>query len=473
MKAARLLALCWVTWALAGAPPPALPRARILWTGDILLSRQVETALAGGQGSPWQAWRTLFAEADWVAGNLEGAVGRAEDCREAASPCFPITAARLPLLVQAGFQGLSVENNHAWDLGETGRQATLANLRDQGLLALDYETSPHFLDIHGIQVAVVALNLVGGPAHHAQALSDVAVRQKLRLARALSGLVIVSVHWGTEFLEWPSTAQREAAAWLVGEGADLVIGHHPHVVQPPEAVAGHPVFFSLGNHLFDQKYPATRQGLVADCRIVGGSLSCQGIASVSEPGSGITRPDGVRTYDLPKVALHVPLACGGYELRAIPDPSRRDGAFRLAGYRDGRKCWESPLRRFASVETARLDGREDFLVSLEWHASVLDHETALRPYVYQVTPRGLVARWRGTALAWPLLDARVLPGDEGILAALHRGDSFLTPGAGAGRRRVAAYRWNGFGFSGVEDPELQRRCRQRLGVGLDGNPERP
>ena len=66
--------------------------------------------------------------------------------------------------------------------------------------------------------------------------------------------------------------QQQQARWLVEHGADLIVGHHPHVVQAPACVEGRPVFFSLGNHLFDQKYAETKDGLIADCSVHGGRL---------------------------------------------------------------------------------------------------------------------------------------------------------------------------------------------------------
>jgi poly-gamma-glutamate synthesis protein (capsule biosynthesis protein) len=75
----------------------------------------------------------------------------------------------------------------------------------------------------------------------------------MRLARSLAELVVVYIHWGSELLDWPNTGQREAAGWLIQNGADVIVGHHPHVVQTPECVRGRPVFFSLGNHVFDQR----------------------------------------------------------------------------------------------------------------------------------------------------------------------------------------------------------------------------
>jgi poly-gamma-glutamate synthesis protein (capsule biosynthesis protein) len=85
--------------------------------------------------------------------------------------------------------------------------------------------------------------------------------------------------------DWPSESQQAAARWLIAHGADLIVGHHPHVTQAAACVAGRPVFYSLGNHLFDQKYPETKQGLIADCRIADGRLRCGALRTETPRGS--------------------------------------------------------------------------------------------------------------------------------------------------------------------------------------------
>jgi poly-gamma-glutamate synthesis protein (capsule biosynthesis protein) len=107
--------------------------------------------------------------------------------------------------------------------------------------------------------------------------------------------------------------------------------------------------------------------------------------------------------------------------------------------------------------------RPQFLLSLERRASPIDSQREPRPYVYEVGPHGFLARWRGSALAWPLLDARLLPGSSGVLCALHRRDSFLMLSPESKGKRVAAYRWNGFGFDGIVDEGIISACRDLLG----------
>jgi poly-gamma-glutamate synthesis protein (capsule biosynthesis protein) len=96
--------------------------------------------------------------------------------------------------------------------------------------------------------------------------------------------------------------------------------------------------------------------------------------------------------------------------------------------------------------------------TLERRRSTIDGEDGLRPYVYEVGPKGLVARWRGSALAWPLLDAALLPGRDGLVCALHRRDSFVVLRPDSAGVRTAVYRWNGFGFSGVDDATAVAAC---------------
>ncbi len=78
----------------------------------------------------------------------------------------------------------------------------------------------------------------------------------------------------------------------------------------------------------------------------------------------------------------------------------------------------------------------------------------LRAYFYSIEKGGLVPRWRSSALAWPLLDAVISPDMQQILCALHRGDSFVNLNPASQKKRVIAYRWNGFGFTGINNTAI-------------------
>jgi poly-gamma-glutamate synthesis protein (capsule biosynthesis protein) len=293
--------VCLLLAATSAGPAATRREARLLFTGDILLSRQVEIEMARRQASPWIHLQNLLHSADWVGGNLEGALGSLSDCAPGKSPCFAVSAANADLLRHAGFRGVTIENNHAGDLGAAGRRRTRETLQQAGLVAIDFENSPQFvrlnpqfLRLNNVELAFLALNTIPAADGRVLGLPSPEVAEKLRAARQRAAFVIVSIHWGNELIPWPSEAQKKGAAWLVEHGADLILGHHPHVIQPPECIQGRPVFFSLGNHVFDQANPATKEGMIADCRVDDRRLRCQSIRTHTRPGSSfpsITDPD--------------------------------------------------------------------------------------------------------------------------------------------------------------------------------------
>lgn len=445
---------------------------RLLFTGDVLFSQQVAAEIRLRHQSPWVNLGELLHSADWVGGNLEGAVGASSNCREVSpsSPCFAIDPSLLALARSAGFAALGNENNHAGDLGPAGRESTRQALGAADLLPLTFEGSPAFVRLGQLTIAVVSVTTVADHDGIPAELPSITLEQKLRLAHALANVVVVSVHWGSELIDWPTERQRQQATWLIAHGADVIFGHHPHVVQSPECVAGKPVFFSLGNHIFDQKYPATKEGLIADCRITGASLSCGALRTRTPSGSSFpmdarTDPSmGQRLAACP-VELHPPLTVSGFVLRPEPSsPGEKSGEFSIDGFTGpygAEWAWRTRPAPAVSLEAGKLEGprKSQFLLSLERHESPIDSERDPRPYVYEVGPHGFIARWRGSALAWPLLDARLLPGSDGVLCALHRRDSFLMLSPESKGTRLAAYRWNGFGFDGIADKGVVSACR--------------
>ncbi|MGJ4951716.1 CapA family protein [Bradyrhizobium sp. HKCCYLS20291] len=449
--------------------------ARLLLTGDIMLSRQVSREIAARGGlSPWHGLRDVLRGADLVLGNFEATVGASEACEAPKELCFAVDPHLVPLLKDAGFTALGIANNHSGDLGEAGRRATREALQAAGLGAIGSAESPAFVNVRGRTIALISLNLVAGRDGQIDRLPSWQVAQKLRLARSMAEWVIVSVHWGKELADWVVPEQEAGAKWLIGQGADLIIGAHPHVVQPPACVDGKPVFYSLGNHVFDQKYPQTKRGLIADCEINGDRLVCGGLDTRTPEGSAY--PALAKAQDSSPTSLAQCPVKAGTPLRVAGQaisPWIRNGAIAsdrlvLEGRAEASR-WRTPPRALLSAEAGRLAADQPpLLFTLERHASPIDGEDGPRPYVYEVTGHGLVAKWRGSALAWPLLDAALVADDSGqsYLCALHRGDSFImldtaTPSS----TRTQVYAWNGFGFTGVTDGDLATRCAKRFDHG--------
>ncbi len=258
---------------------------RLLFTGDILLSRHVAEELQRRRVSPWTPFAHLFGDSQWVSGNFEGALGPSSACIESARPCFATPDSAAQLLKTAGFHGLTLENNHAGDLGSAGRERTRKLLQGESLVAIDFENSPFVAQAGDAKIALVSISLIPAADGRVQKIPSDEISEKLQKARQLADLVVVSIHWGHEYQKLVDATQREQAHWLIQQGADLIVGHHPHVVQLPECIEEHPVFFSLGNHVFDQTYPPTKEGMIADCRLTGERLSCQEIRTHTARGT--------------------------------------------------------------------------------------------------------------------------------------------------------------------------------------------
>ena len=106
------------------------------------------------------------------------------------------------------------------------------------------------VEINGLKVGVIGLHAVWNEPDHD------AVTKMLEVLKARSDVQIAVVHWGTEYEKVHTPAQESFAHFLIAQGVDAIIGHHPHVVEDVELVDGRPVFYSLGNYIFDQYWSA-------------------------------------------------------------------------------------------------------------------------------------------------------------------------------------------------------------------------
>lgn len=437
------------------------PEIRILFVGDVLLSRNVKEEIQSRHTFPWDNLKSLFHSADIVAGNLEGAVGDLPHLSnpEGKSPVFNINRSDISLLDKAGFNIITIENNHSFDLGAEGKTATIEALNNSNVTPVYAENSPRFFTVKDVVISLLALNIVLSRDSSKNQIPSIETEQKLRLAKSLSNIVIVSIHWGSELLDWPNREQRETAKWLIKNGADIIIGSHAHVIQKPELIEGKPVFYSLGNHLFDQKYPITKEGLIVDIRIQNGKFSCNGILTHTRHNSFY--PEIIDTIDFGFGAIpyrNTLLRVNDYALKPVSVTEGNNPKIILQAFQNEQMVWATHPMSVVSLSSCKLDGENEYLFALEKHYSSLDNEMNVRPYVYSLDNKGLIARWRGSALAWPLIDAQITHADNKILCALHRGDSFIKLDKKTTQKRIAAYSWNGFGFKGIPDTSACKLC---------------
>jgi poly-gamma-glutamate synthesis protein (capsule biosynthesis protein) len=258
-------------------PPAPQPRERtLLFVGDVMLSRAVGARMQseGDWTFPFTEIGETLATADLTFGNLECPVSDVGRNRHHLYS-FRADPRAVEGLNFAGFDVLSVANNHMYDWGPDALLDTVRRLREAGIHTVgaganDLEAHyPVLVDLGGLRIAFLAyVNIDPKEAAAAPDRPGVAwleperVLADIRFARPLADLVVVGLHWGVEYATRPGRDQIELAHQMIDAGADLVVGGHPHVVQPMEEYQGRWIAYSLGNFVFDQKDPATRRAVM-------------------------------------------------------------------------------------------------------------------------------------------------------------------------------------------------------------------
>ena len=115
---------------------------RMLFTGDVMMSRLVRIEMERRRTGPWTGFSELFKSASLVGGNFEAALGDPANCAAENKLCFAAPDSAAETMKQAGFSLVTAENNHSGDLGQAGRNETRAAFQQSGLLALDFSTAP-------------------------------------------------------------------------------------------------------------------------------------------------------------------------------------------------------------------------------------------------------------------------------------------------------------------------------------------
>jgi poly-gamma-glutamate synthesis protein (capsule biosynthesis protein) len=147
------------------------------------------------------------------------------------------------VLTEGSIEAVTLANNHTLDFGEQGRKDTLATLKEAGIVAFDAQ-KPEIVYVRDRPVGLLGY-YNPGKWLKAQIMADI---QNLRAQGA--ELVIVSFHWGEERATMPNALQKEIGRYTIESGANIVLGHHPHVIQPVEKWQQGYIVYSLGNFMF-------------------------------------------------------------------------------------------------------------------------------------------------------------------------------------------------------------------------------
>jgi len=271
---------------------------RLYAVGDINLGRRdaLEHLLQGDTLYPFAAVLDTLRAAHILFGNLESAIALKTRHRDTSGMVFTAPLLAAQSLARAGFDILSTANNHGWDGGCAGMEETMRQLTRAGVpfvgsaLGRSMAEQPVIVRSHGWRVAFFAVtrawnaspdDFYGHEGANYVAWGDprwIYPALKRMKAEGRVDLIVVSVHGGTEFSDEPQPSLRRFYEGLIDAGADIILGHHPHVLQPVVWYQGKPIAQSLGNFIFRQGKPWTDLSAILRFDVApGGSMTISAI----------------------------------------------------------------------------------------------------------------------------------------------------------------------------------------------------
>jgi len=188
--------------------------------------------------------KSIFENDDLTIVNLEGPLTASEDLQEKEFS-FKGRPEYTRILTEGSVEAVNLANNHSYDYGEQGYQDTIQNVENAGITSFGYERTA-LLDIKGVKVGLAGIYVLGDGMERESQLKEHIASLKQQGAQ----LVIVNFHWGSEKENYPDDIQVSLAHTAVDNGADLVVGHHPHVLQGIEKYNGKYIVYSLANFCF-------------------------------------------------------------------------------------------------------------------------------------------------------------------------------------------------------------------------------
>jgi Bacterial capsule synthesis protein PGA_cap len=199
---------------------------------------------------------------------------------------FTGNPARISGIANAGFDWVSMANNHVGDSGSAGVLQSMAHLDKFGILhggagaTATAAHKPSIIDVKGVKVGIISYDTIA-PVYNATAtkagsarMTAAALKRDIAAARkAGAQVVIVWPHWGVEYTAGPTAVQQNLAHLAIDDGADMVIGNHPHWAQRMEVYRGKPIWYALGNFTFDQTWSEpTMEGISLEMTFSGPKL---------------------------------------------------------------------------------------------------------------------------------------------------------------------------------------------------------
>ena len=278
--------------------------------------------------------KDIFSADDLTIANFEGTLTDSDE-REDKTFAFKAPASYASILTGGSVEAVNTANNHSHDYGEQSFNDTLAALDDAGIVHFGYDETA-VMDVKGIKVGLVGIYELHDHLEREQQLKDNIAKVKADGAQ----LIVVIFHWGNETETVPDSNQTTLGRIAIDEGADLVCGHHPHVLQGIETYKGRNIVYSLGNFCF------------------GGNSSPSDMDTMIYQQTFTIDADGVKKDNVTNI-IPCSISSAAYDgyNNYQPTPAEGDEATRILGKINERSSWISTAE--GSTFTAKYNSNND------------------------------------------------------------------------------------------------------------------
>ena len=278
--------------------------------------------------------KDIFSADDLTIANFEGTLTDSDE-REDKTFAFKAPASYASILTGGSVEAVNTANNHSHDYGDQSFDDTLAALDDAGIVHFGYDETA-VMDVKGIKVGLVGIYELYDHLEREQQLKDNIAKVKADGAQ----LIVVIFHWGNETETVPDSNQTTLGRIAIDEGADLVCGHHPHVLQGIETYKGRNIVYSLGNFCF------------------GGNSSPSDMDTMIYQQTFTIDADGVKKDNVTNI-IPCSISSAAYDgyNNYQPTPAESDEATRILGKINERSSWISTAE--GSTFTAKYNSNND------------------------------------------------------------------------------------------------------------------
>ena len=278
--------------------------------------------------------KDIFSADDLTIANFEGTLTDSDE-REDKTFAFKAPASYASILTGGSVEAVNTANNHSHDYGEQSFDDTLAALDDAGIVHFGYDETA-VMDVKGIKVGLVGIYELYDHLEREQQLKDNIAKVKADGAQ----LIVAIFHWGNETETVPDSNQTTLGRIAIDEGADLVCGHHPHVLQGIETYKGRNIVYSLGNFCF------------------GGNSSPSDMDTMIYQQTFTIDADGVKKDNVTNI-IPCSISSAAYDgyNNYQPTPAEGDEATRILGKINERSSWISTAE--GSTFTAKYNSNND------------------------------------------------------------------------------------------------------------------